>query len=171
MTGFHRAESFAPISTLRSHTLILGSMPGIRSLEAQQYYAHPQNAFWKILGDLYGAPVATYQQRVALIKKNNLALWDVLKFCRRRGSLDNRIENSSIEVNDFEFFLRSRPLIRRVFFNGAKAEQEFKKRVIPELPAAFLARLALKRLPSTSPAHATLRSADKMKAWQAVKKP
>lgn len=171
MVGSHRAESFAPISTLRSHTLILGSMPGIRSLAAEQYYAHPQNVFWQILGDIYGAPVMTYQQRIALIRKNHLALWDVLKFCRRRGSLDNRIDSASIEVNDFDFFLRTRPLIRRVFFNGTKAEQEFKKRVIPALSAAVIARLALKRLPSTSPAHATLRPVDKMKAWRAVKKP
>lgn len=171
MTLHHRAESFPAISTLRSHTLILGSMPGIRSLEAQQYYAHPQNAFWQIMGELYGAPVETYQQRLALIRKNNLALWDVLKFCTRRGSLDNRIENSSIKVNEFEFFFRSRPLIRRVFFNGTKAEQEFRRRVIPVLSAPILARLTLKRLPSTSPAHAALRPVDKLKAWRAVKKP
>lgn len=171
MTLHHKAESFPAISTLRSHTLILGSMPGIRSLEAQQYYAHPQNSFWEILGNIYDAPVDTYQHRIALIRKNNLAMWDVLKFCRRRGSLDNRIDSASIEVNDFDFFLRTRPLIRRVFFNGTKAEQEFKKRVIPELSAPILARLALKRLPSTSPAHATLRPVDKLKAWRVVKKP
>lgn len=170
MQPAHKAKSFAPISTPKSHTLILGSMPGIRSLEAQQYYAHPQNSFWKIMGGLYAMPVDTYQHRVALIRKNGLALWDVLKFCVRRGSLDNRIDNSTIEVNDFAFLLRSRPLIRRVFFNGMKAEQEFKRRVLPALPPEMLARLAFMRLPSTSPAHAGVRPADKMRAWRVLLK-
>jgi hypoxanthine-DNA glycosylase len=144
-------------------------MPGIRSLEAAQYYAHPQNAFWKVMGELFGAPVDTYAQRVALIKKNNLALWDVLKCCQRTGSLDSSIDDDTIEVNDFAAFLSAHPKITRIFFNGAKAEKEFLKRVLPQLPDKIRARITLARLPSTSPAHAGISLAGKVRAWRAVR--
>ncbi len=150
--------------TKNSRVLILGSMPGMKSLSEQQYYAHPQNAFWKIMTALFNAPVEAYAQRVGLIKDNGLALWDVLKFC-----LDMRIDDATIEVNDFAAFFKKYPDIKRVFFNGAKSEHEFMKRVMPELPEKISARLELKRLPSTSPAHAGLKLADKLKAWKAVK--
>lgn len=118
---------------------------------------------------LFDAPVETYSQRVALIKNNGLALWDVLKFCERHGSLDMRIDDATIEVNDFASFFRKYPAITHVFFNGAKSEQEFVKRVLPTLGDKLTARLQLGRLPSTSPAHAGLRLADKLEAWKAVK--
>lgn len=118
---------------------------------------------------LFDVPVETYAQRVALIKNNGLALWDVLKFCERHGSLDMRIDDATIEVNDFAVFFKKYPDITRVFFNGAKSEHEFMRRVLPDLPEEISARLALKRLPSTSPAHAGLKLADKLKAWKAVK--
>lgn len=118
---------------------------------------------------LFDAPVDTYEQRVKLVRNNGLALWDVLKFCERHGSLDMRINDATIEVNDFAAFFKKYPTIRHVFFNGAKSEQEFMKRVLPLLPEKIAARLELKRLPSTSPAHAGLRLADKLKAWKAVK--
>jgi len=165
----HKATSFPPIATKSSRVLILGSMPGIKSLSEQQYYAHPQNAFWRIMTALFDAPVDTYEQRVNLIRNNGLALWDVLKFCERHGSLDMRIDDATIEVNDFAAFFKKYPTITHVFFNGAKSEQEFMKRVLPVLPEKIAARLELKRLPSTSPAHAGLRLADKLKAWKAVK--
>lgn len=144
-------------------------MPGLKSLSEQQYYAHPQNAFWKIMTLLFEAPVDTYAQRVELIQNNGLALWDVLKFCERHGSLDTRIDDATIEVNDFFAFFRKHPAITHVFFNGAKSEREFMKRVLPILPDEVSARLEFSRLPSTSPAHAGLKPADKLKAWKAVK--
>jgi len=144
-------------------------MPGIKSLAAQQYYAHPQNAFWKIMTALFDAPVATYDQRVALIKNNGLALWDVLKFCERHGSLDTSIDDATIEVNDFAGFFSKHPGVTRVFFNGAKSEAEFMKRVLPGLPAKITQRLEFQRLPSTSPAHAGMTMANKLKAWRAIK--
>lgn len=149
--------------------LILGSMPGMKSLSEQQYYAHPQNAFWKIMAALFDASADTYAQRVDLIKNNSLALWDVLKFCERHGSLDTRIDDATIEVNDFVAFFKKYPAVTHVFFNGAKSEREFMKRVLPTLPDKIVARLELKRLPSTSPAHAGLKLTDKLKAWKAVK--
>lgn len=118
---------------------------------------------------LFEAPVDTYAQRVELIQNNGLALWDVLKFCERHGSLDTRIDDATIEVNDFFAFFRKHPAITHVFFNGAKSEREFMKRVLPILPDEVSARLEFSRLPSTSPAHAGLKPADKLKAWKAVK--
>ncbi|MBI1214815.1 MAG: DNA-deoxyinosine glycosylase [Alphaproteobacteria bacterium] len=165
---YRKAKSFPPVSTLRSRVLVLGSMPGIRSLEMRQYYAHPQNAFWKIMGALFGMPVNTYPQRLALIKKKRLALWDVMQYCERQGSLDHRIASHTIEVNDFALFLRSRREITRIYFNGAKAEQEFKRRVLPKLPPDVATRLSCKRLPSTSPTHASLRPDAKLKAWSVI---
>jgi hypoxanthine-DNA glycosylase len=164
----HHAKSFQPVSTVRSRALILGSMPGVRSLAMQQYYAHPQNSFWWIMGQLFKAPAQTYPQRVALIKKNRLALWDVLQYCERKGSLDNSIVSHSIEVNDFNVFLKSRRDIAHVYFNGARAEQEFNKRVLPGLAPGLAERLTLTRLPSTSPAHANIRPEDKLKAWSII---
>lgn len=144
-------------------------MPGMKSLSEQQYYAHPQNAFWKIMTALFDTPVDTYAQRVDLIKNNNLALWDVLKFCERHGSLDIRIDDATIEVNDFAAFFKKYPAITHVFFNGAKSEQEFIKRVMVNLPEKVSTRIEFQRLPSTSPAHAGLKFADKLKAWKSVK--
>ena len=164
----HRATSFLPVATKQSRVLILGSMPGIRSLEAQQYYAHPQNAFWPIMSALFDAPVDTYEQRLALIKENQLALWDVLKCCERHGSLDTRIDNATIEVNDFAGFLKRHPGITHVFCNGTKSETEFRKRVLPGLSLATQERLTVSRLPSTSPAMATLPKARKIKAWRVI---
>lgn len=166
----HRAVSFPPIATKKSRVLILGSMPGIKSLEMQQYYAHPQNAFWPVMAALFNMPVETYAQRIALIKENNLALWDVLKCCERHGSLDTRIDNKTIEVNDFASFFKKHPAITHVFFNGAKSEQEFRKRGLPELPESLRKRLILKRLPSTSPAMASLSKSKKFYAWAAVRR-
>lgn len=140
-------------------------MPGIKSLAAQQYYAHPQNAFWKILGDIFDMPVATYEQRVKVITKNNLALWDVLEYCERKGSLDANIDAGSCRVNDFAAFFKRHPKITRVFFNGATGEKEFRKRVPPELQG----KLHIARLPSTSPAHAGMRYVDKVRAWRVLK--
>lgn len=165
----HRAASFPPISTKNARVLILGSVPGVKSLAAGQYYAHPQNAFWKILGALFDAPTDTYAQRVAVVKKNKLAVWDVLKCCERKGSLDTRIDDRTIEVQDFGLFFKAHPKIRKVFFNSAKAEAVFKKRVLPALPREVAERLSLKRLPSTSPAMAAMTLKEKIKAWSAIR--
>ena len=145
-------------------------MPGIRSLEMQQYYAHPQNAFWHVMHALFDMPVETYAQRVELIKKNRLALWDVLKCCERQGSLDTRIDDKTIEVNDFAAFFRRHPRLTHIFFNGMKSESEFKKRVLPRLPEELRGRLVLVRLPSTSPAMASLPKTGKVKSWSAVQR-
>ncbi|MDE1152797.1 MAG: DNA-deoxyinosine glycosylase [Micavibrio sp.] len=166
----HEARSFSPIIAKEARTLILGSMPGIKSLQEQQYYAHPQNAFWKIMTALFDMPVETYAQRQAIITGNNLALWDVLKYCERSGSLDTRIDDKTIEVNDFAGLFKKQPHIRHIYFNGAKSEKEFLKRVIPTLPDDVKTRLMLTRLPSTSPAHAGKPLRDKVRDWKIILK-
>lgn len=145
-------------------------MPGIKSLEMQQYYAHPQNLFWRIMSALFMEAIDTYENRVFLIKFCDLALWDVLKCCERHGSLDSKIDNKTVEVNDFKAFFRKHSAITHVFFNGTKAEQEFRKRVLPNLPEAMRKKLVLKRLPSTSPAMASLSKQKKFSAWGAVRR-
>lgn len=159
-------RSFPPVADASAETLILGSMPGVLSLRANQYYAHPQNAFWKIMGDLFGAgPGRPYAERLLRLQQQRIALWDVLKLCTRSGSLDSDIVESSIVVNDFATLFRAHPRIRRVFFNGSKAEASYKRYVAPQLA---LPQLAFARLPSTSPAHASLRYAEKLERWRAL---
>jgi hypoxanthine-DNA glycosylase len=157
-------RSFPPIAESDATVLILGSMPGKESLKQNQYYAHPQNAFWKIMGELVGAKrELPYEERLLKLTAAHIALWDVLKTCEREGSLDSDIQNET--ANDFAAFFKSHPLITHVFFNGAKAEQSFNKFVLgnQKLPA-----LTFQRLPSTSPAHAGMRYAEKLRAWRAA---
>lgn len=159
-----RLHSFPPVADPHATTLILGSMPGKESLRQQQYYAHPHNAFWKIMGDLVGAhPALPYPQRLQALKAAHIALWDVLHSCEREGSLDSDI--AAEEANDFASFFAQHPRITHVFFNGAKAEHSFRKFVLGE---QALPPLELLRLPSTSPAHAGMRYEEKLAIWQSV---
>lgn len=152
-----------------ARTLILGSMPGKASLVAQEYYAYKQNAFWRIMGDLFGAgPELPYAQRLARLQAAGIALWDVMAACERAGSLDARIVGASIQANDFPAFFAAHPGIRRVFFNGATAEASFRRLVLPKLANHDL---AFTRLPSTSPAHAALGYPAKLAAWSAIVAP
>lgn len=157
------AESFAPIADRHARVLILGSMPGQASLREQQYYAHPRNAFWPIMGRLFGAgPDLPYAVRQRRLTQHGVAVWDVLKSCWRPGSLDAAIEASSVEINDFDTFLARHPQVTHLFFNGGKAEETFRRHVTPSLPLHGLQTL---RLPSTSPAHAARSLEDKYQAW------
>ena len=162
-----RVRSFAPIADRSSRVLILGSMPGIASLRAGEYYAHPRNAFWKIIDTLVEIDAtASYERRVAALRRQRIAVWDVLASCTRETSLDSDIEESSIVVNEFAPFLRTHAKIRTICFNGAKAESCFRKQVLPGLTDAD--DFAYHRLPSTSPAHAAMSLAEKVEAWRAV---
>ena len=159
-----RVRSFEPIEDGKAEILILGSMPGRASLAARQYYAHPQNAFWRIAAELLEFDRASpYAERVRALKAARIALWDVLHSCDREGSLDARIENGV--ANDFRAFFRTHGKIRRVFFNGAKAEATFKRHVLPEIDGSAL---SFRRLPSTSPANASMSAARKLRAWRAI---
>ena len=158
--------SFAPIANRAARVLVLGSMPGAASLLANRYYAHPPNAFWPIMGALFGAgPALTYAKRMLVLKRAGVALWDVMASCVREGSLDSDIDEASIVPNDFLAFFKAHPGVTHVFFNGAKAEACFGRYVRPTLAGR---RLKFTRLPSTSPAHASLSLAQKVSAWRAV---
>ncbi len=161
-----RANGFAPIEDAAAIVLILGSMPGKASLTAGEYYAHPRNIFWPIMGELVGAhPGLAYEGRLRMLKSSGIALWDVLHSCIRKSSLDSDIEEVSVIPNDFEFFFLRHPNITHVFFNGAKAEQCFLRYVQPSLTPHSL---QYQRLPSTSPANAGTSYGKKLDAWQAV---
>ena len=159
-------RSFPPLADSAARVLILGSMPGEASLHAGQYYAHPRNAFWPIMGDLFGAGTALpYAARVRRLQAAGIALWDVLAVCARSGSLDAAIDARSIIANDLVSFFARHPGISHVFFNGTTAERCFLRHVQPALETDVLELL---RLPSTSPAHAAMTYAHKRAAWRAV---
>ena len=159
-------NSFAPLADQNARTLVLGSMPGEASLQAGEYYAHPRNAFWPIMGQLLGfEPSLQYAERIRCLMRARVAVWDVLASCHRVGSLDSEIDDASVSVNDFDQFFRQHPQIRSVFFNGTKAENSFRKWVLPQLPGLTL---ELTRLPSTSPANASLSLEKKRRAWEAI---
>ena len=157
-------QGFPPIASAHSHVLILGSMPSLASLQAQQYYAHPRNAFWPIQQALWGiADQASYAQRVQILQAKGVAVWDVLASCKREGSLYSGIDADSVVVNDFEGFFAEYQQIKAIFFNGATAENYFKKYVLLKPSLVF------QRLPSTSPAHASLSFEQKLAKWQQIK--
>lgn len=163
-----RILSFPPVCDKDATMLILGSMPGRASLQAQQYYAHPQNAFWRILGHLLGFPSdLPYPQRLEQLTSRGIALWDVLHSCTRHSSLDSDIEETSIIPNAIAQLLSEHAGIRRIYFNGSKAEQAFRRHVAPALSARGTELICL-RLPSTSPAHASRSFQDKVEAWRIV---
>jgi hypoxanthine-DNA glycosylase len=160
---------YPPIARRDAETLILGSLPGRKSLEMQQYYAHPYNAFWKLIAAIFDTDaVMPYAKRVKVLTRHRIALWDVLAAATRPGSLDSSIVHASALANDFRGFFREHPRIRRVFFNGRKAEELYRRFVLPGLGAEFAA-LRHECLPSTSPAHAGMSFAKKLGTWRRIK--
>ena len=154
---------FPPVVDDRAAVLILGSFPSAQSLAAGQYYANPRNAFWPITGELFGFDAsASYDTRLAALQSAGVALWDVLHACRRSGSADSAIDPKSLVTNDFAELFANYPTITRVYFNGAKAAELY-RRLADErgLP------LQHRRLPSTSPAH-VMRPGAKLAAWRAL---
>jgi TDG/mug DNA glycosylase family protein len=160
-------NGFPPISRPDAHILILGSMPSSESLARRQYYAHPRNGFWPILTRLLHIGASSYAERTEQVARKGVAIWDVLKTCTRRGSLDSAIDDQSLVTNDFQAFFDRHPRIRIVFFNGAKAEAVYRRHVRPGLSGSAAA-LPLHRLPSTSPAHAGMTLEQKTAAWRAL---
>jgi hypoxanthine-DNA glycosylase len=159
------SQSFAPITAPSSAILILGSLPGQRSLAEQQYYAQPRNAFWKIMGALFDAgPELPYAERTAQLTQNAIALWDVVASAERPGSLDSAIVPSSVVVNNFRGLFETHAGIELVCFNGAKAAELYDRQVLPTLDGDF-DHIRYERLPSTSPAHAAMRYEEKLERW------
>ena len=154
-----------PIAGAEARALVLGSMPGEVSLAASQYYAHPQNAFWKVFDALLGAgPGLDYDDRVAILVRSGVAVWDVVRSCEREGSPDSAIVRGSVVVNDFGAFVAAHPQLRLVVCNGATARSFFLRYVAPH-QGEGVARLRVVQAPSTSPAHASMPLRAKIAAW------
>jgi double-stranded uracil-DNA glycosylase len=163
-----RVHSFPAVIGADTRILILGSMPGVASLGAQQYYAHPQNHFWKIAGTVCGAgPELPYEQRLRTMLRRGLGLWDVLQSCVRSGSLDTAIELDSAIANELLPLLRRASSITRVCCNGGTAHRALQRHFGEQLARAF-PHIDVRRLPSTSPANASWSYARKLAAWAAA---
>ncbi|WP_232699472.1 DNA-deoxyinosine glycosylase [Brevibacillus daliensis] len=157
-------QSFPPVIWDSCTILILGSMPGVASLEKHQYYANPRNHFWPLIFSMYGAPLADhYEDRLSFALDKGIALWDVIKSCHRPGSLDSDI--TSEEMNDFTSLYLTYPQIKTVFFNGTKAYQTYKKHVGFDTDREYIL------LPSTSPTPSKYMKTmeDKRQKWDMVR--
>lgn len=156
----NRISSFPPFIDEKSKILILGSIPGVKSLEKQQYYAHPQNKFWKIIFELFSEEFTEdYSVRINILKKNHIAIWDVIDSCERKGSLDSEIKNE--EANQIEKLLENYPNIKAVFCNGGKSYKNLQKLLGKNF------RIPVYLLPSTSPLH-TISFERKFEDWKKV---
>ncbi len=157
----NRISSFPPIVSKDSKILILGSVPGIKSLEMQEYYAHPQNKFWRILFELFHEDfTADYAEKIELLKKNKIAVWDVIDSCERKGSLDTKIKNEA--HHDILQLLQDFPSIKVIFCNGQKSFKTLRKILSDDLKIPILV------LPSTSPAY-TIPYQRKLNDWSVLK--
>lgn len=162
-------SGFPPIVDSHAKILILGSMPGEVSIQKMQYYGHARNSFWPIiltlLGETADLDIINYNQRKSILINNKIAVWDVLESCFRSGSLDTAIKMKSIKVNEFNRLFSSYQTIEKVFFNGSKAEAIYTKHVLPYLNVQFN-HLHYAKLPSTSPAYASMTLQQKTQVWK-----
>ncbi len=157
----NNCKSFKPSIDNNSKVLILGSMPGAKSLEEQQYYAHPQNRFWKVMGSICNEPKLSeldYETKLQILLNSNIALWDTIKSCKREGSLDSDIQNE--KPNDIRKLLKMYPNIETICLNGNKSYIAFKK-YFPDL----LEKYTCYKMPSTSPANARYNLNLLIKEW------
>lgn len=163
------AKGFPPIVGKRARVLVLGSLPSRQSILRQQYYAHPQNAFWRIMEALLDVDSAKpYSARTALLKEAGVAVWDVLDSSVRPGSMDADIVESTAVSNDIVGFLQRHRQVRAILFNGQAAARLFRRRMGHRL-AEVDREIDLHTLPSTSPAYATLSLAAKTRRWSLLK--
>jgi TDG/mug DNA glycosylase family protein len=168
-SGLTRISGFPPVMDKFVRVLILGSMPGNASLAKNEYYGLPHNAFWRIMGDLFGASAdLPYAERLKVLTDRGIALWDVLDSCYRPGSLDSAIDDRTAKTNNFEILFRDHCTITHVFFNGKKAANLFAKRILPTIEDEQVAKTFV-TLPSTSPALASMTYEEKLDQWAVVK--
>jgi hypoxanthine-DNA glycosylase len=156
-------RSFKPFADRRARVLILGSMPGPEALRKKQFYGFDGNHFWHIIPRLFGvARPPAYGERLRLIKKNRIALWDVLHSCVRPTAMDSDIRKA--KPNKIPQLLKKYPNIKAIFINGQTAYKIFQKSFDGQIdrPVYYL--------PSTSPAHATMKFEEKVKKWSVIKK-
>ncbi|MDO4763076.1 MAG: DNA-deoxyinosine glycosylase [Flavobacteriaceae bacterium] len=154
-----RIQSFPPKIYQDSKVLILGSIPGVKSLERQEYYAHPQNQFWKLMFHILGEEFSeNYNEKLDLLKRNKIALWDTIESCEREGSLDAKIKNEI--ANSIVHLLQNYPNINVIFCNGQKSYKNLLKQIdSPRVPVLLM--------PSTSPLH-TVSFEEKRQQWAKI---
>ncbi|PZQ89234.1 MAG: DNA-deoxyinosine glycosylase [Flavobacterium johnsoniae] len=154
-------QAFPPLVNQNSKILILGTMPGEKSLELQEYYGNKVNSFWKLLFTLFNRPLPKeYIEKKQLLEENNIALWDVLAYCERTGSLDSNIKNE--KANDFESFYKQYPNIKHVFFSSKNASNFYDKYVGRKKDLRYSI------LPSPSGANASKSFLQKLEEWEAI---
>jgi double-stranded uracil-DNA glycosylase len=164
-------SGFAPILGQEATVLILGTLPSQQSLRIQQYYGHPQNAFWRIMGELIGAgPELPYEVRTGLLASKGFAVWDVLASGTRPGSMDAAIDAKSALPNDFESLTAIHPELSLVCFNGKAAAKLFRQLVPTTVQRSFRAARFV-TMPSTSPAYAAMGFSDKLEKWATILAP
>jgi len=157
-------RSFDPIVDNESKVLILGTMPGAESLRQQQYYAYSRNLFWTFIYGIFGEkPDTDYNKKIAFLREKKIALWDVYKSCRRKGSLDSNISDE--EPNDVAGLLNTHPNIKYVFCNGGTSGAHFVRHVLPKAER----EIYYMKLPSTSPANASIPADQKMHMWLCIR--
>lgn len=155
---------FEPIAGSDTRILILGSLPGRRSLQTGQYYAHARNGFWPIMGALFDA-TGGYDERCRRLVDARIAVWDVLREARRPGSLDSSIRAIDAQTNDFQRFFERNRKVSLIAFNGRKAQSLFDLKVAPLINGRLPRRVVL---PSTSPAHAAMSLGEKEAIWRSM---
>ena len=161
-------SGFPPILADGARVLVLGSLPSVMSIRKGQYYGHPQNAFWKIMGELFGAgPDLDYASRTDRLTRSRVAVWDVLAASVRPGSMDADIDPATARPNDFAKLFREHASIGLVCFNGQAAARFYQRLVAPELEKGSNT-VHYETLPSTSPAYASISFADKLQKWRVV---
>ncbi len=153
-----RLQGLPPVLSRSTRLLVLGSFPGVASLQAQQYYGHPRNHFWPLLGAIWGVDLVAlpYRQRLAELRRRGLGLWDIYASCRREGSLDQAIEDA--EFNDLASLRHRAPALRLVVHNGGESARAMRHVAALGYPVL--------RLPSTSPANASWSFERKCAAWR-----
>jgi hypoxanthine-DNA glycosylase len=159
-----KSVGFEAIADSDARVLILGTLPGVKSLERREYYAHPRNSFWWIMGKLVGASLdLAYEDRLRQLRKSGIALWDVCRSAERSGSSDANILMKTVEANDFRSFLGDHPRIGLICFNGQGPERIFRRKVMPSLTG--IRPIPHRVLDSTSPAHA-IKPEEKLLCWR-----
>lgn len=154
-------HNIPPVYNQESQILILGSFPSVKSREAQFFYHHPQNRFWKVLASLYhNKPLETIDEKKAFLLQHHIALWDVIASCDIKGSSDNSIEN--IQINDIQKLIQQTQ-IQKIYTNGKKAHDIYQKYCLPITQIEDIC------LPSTSPANATYQMDKLLKYWKIIK--
>ena len=159
-TALPRLQGLAPHVAPDTLLLILGSFPGVASLQAQQYYGHPRNQFWRLLSDVFDLPLlgADYGSRLQILRQQQIGLWDVISETQRKGSLDSQIRQP--QASDLHTLLATLPALRMIAFNGGTASRMGLMQLGP-----VAERYKIFQLPSSSPAY-TLPYAGKLAASQ-----